>query len=108
MNLSLGEKISLLRNRKGYSKKRLGELIDIHWTNISKYENNKILPSVDALRKLAQVFEVSADFLLFDNAEMNFVFNDKELFEQFKSVDLLSDEQRSLVKAMISAAIRNK
>lgn len=37
-------------------------------TQISRYENGKITPSIDAVVSLTDIFDVSTDYLLLDDA----------------------------------------
>ena len=67
--MTLGEKIKKLRTEKGISQEELGRLMDVHYTHVSRYERNQSTPSMEALKKLARVFKVSADYLLFDDVE---------------------------------------
>ena len=47
--LKLGEKIKLVREKKGYSQEQLGELMNINRSTISKIENGKFSITVDYL-----------------------------------------------------------
>lgn len=47
--LKLGEKIKLIREKKGYSQEQLGELMNINRSTISKVENGKFSITVDYL-----------------------------------------------------------
>ena len=60
----LGEVISELRNDKGLKQKELEGLIGVATGTVSDYENGRYLPSYDTLNKIADVFDVSTDYLL--------------------------------------------
>ena len=45
----------------------MAELIDIDGRQISRYENDKMNPSMEVLIKLAKAFNISLDYLLFDD-----------------------------------------
>lgn len=47
--LKLGEKIKIVREKKGYSQERLAELMNINRSTISKIENGKFSITVDYL-----------------------------------------------------------
>ena len=63
-NEILGERIKLSREIKGYSKKELSNILEIHWTHLDKIEQGKRLPSLSLLHKIIETLEVSADYLL--------------------------------------------
>lgn len=54
---------NLMKERK-FTQTKLAELMDIKQSQISEWLSGKAQPGYDNLRKLAQVFEVSADYLL--------------------------------------------
>ncbi len=70
-NLSLNEKLTLVRNRKKLSQKNLSELTGIHIGTISKYEKGHMQPSINAIVKIAKALETSTDYLLFNDQEEN-------------------------------------
>lgn len=47
--LKLGEKIKIVREKKGYSQEQLAELMNINRSTISKIENGKFSITVDYL-----------------------------------------------------------
>lgn len=53
-----------LRENNGYTQKELGTLISLSEQAISHYENNTNSPNIDTLIKIANIFDVSTDFLL--------------------------------------------
>jgi transcriptional regulator with XRE-family HTH domain len=71
---AFAERIKLLRSEKGFSQKRLGDLVGVSKVSIFNYENGLQLPSVEMLVKLAEVLCCSVDYLVgndYDNEEEN-------------------------------------
>lgn len=60
----LGNKIKELRKEKGLTLKRLGELLNLGESTMSMYESGKRNPDYETLRKIAEIFECSTDYLL--------------------------------------------
>ena len=58
------ERLSCLRKELQLSKKELAEAIEISYTTINYWENNKGLPTKKNIVKLVKFFSVSADYLL--------------------------------------------
>lgn len=58
------ERIKELRQEKNLSLKQLGEEIGVSSIAISRWENEKRVPSIETLVKLATYFKVSTDYLL--------------------------------------------
>lgn len=62
--VDLGLRIKQLRVRDGYTQKQLAEKIGVTKASVSSMENNIRHPSLDLLVKIANVFNVSTDYLL--------------------------------------------
>lgn len=62
--MSLGEKIRHLREEHNMTQDDLSHLLNIPKSNISKYENDRSNPGGDAIKKIAETFGVSLDYLL--------------------------------------------
>lgn len=109
--MTLGEKIRQLRKEKGFSQSLLEERSGVNAKLLSKYETGRIIPTADTLRKIAEGLEISADYLLFDNVPKNGLspLKDLELFELFKEVEGMDQENKGMIKNLINAVIvRNK
>lgn len=61
---TLGTKIIKLRQDKGITQEELAKLIPVDQSMISYYEKNKKKPSTEVLEKIADIFDVSVDYLL--------------------------------------------
>jgi transcriptional regulator with XRE-family HTH domain len=108
--LSLGEKIVELRKEKGWSQDELAEKIEGGGRQISKYENNKTMPSAEVVIKLAEIFNVSVDYLLFDGIPKTpLKYKYQELLYKIKSLENISDEDSKALVTIIDAIItKNK
>lgn len=60
-----GEILKRLRQEKTLSQQELADLIGVHVRQISKYEMGTSLPTLDRIRRMAEVLDVSADELVF-------------------------------------------
>lgn len=105
-----GEKIQALRTMKGWSQDELAEKLGTKGPNVSRWENNHGTPSADTLRDLARIFDVSVDYLLFEEAPLRPLlgFKDSELVEQFTEVDQLEESARVALKRIIKALTAEK
>ncbi len=111
MTPSLGEKIRMLRQEKGLSQVLLEKKSGVNSKLLSKYENGRIIPTADTLRKIAEGLETSADYLIFDNVPKDGLsqIEDLDLFEKFKEVERMDAESKRTIKILIEAIIiKNK
>lgn len=58
------ERLKEARKRKKLSQEQVAEELNIARSNISKYENGNLEPTMQTLREFCKLYEVSADFLL--------------------------------------------
>ena len=61
--MTLGEKISFLRQEKGISQEKLAELVGVSRQAVTKWENGNANPDTENLIRLAEIFGVSLDEL---------------------------------------------
>lgn len=59
-----GKRIAMLRKEKGWGQKQLASYLRVSVSTISNYEQGVHSPDLSILSKLADLFEVSADYLL--------------------------------------------
>ena len=64
--MTLGEKIKEARKQCGLSQEQLAEKMAVSRSAVAKWEANNGLPDVDNLKALAQLLNVSIDYLLDD------------------------------------------
>ena len=66
MKMTLGEKIKEARKQCGLSQEQLAEKMAVSRSAVAKWEANNGLPDIDNLKALAQLLNVSIDYLLDD------------------------------------------
>lgn len=69
------DRIKILRLEAGYSQKELAKMIGVSQGNYAKYgtEIGHIIPTIDRLKKLAEIFNVSVSYLLGETDERTFI-----------------------------------
>lgn len=61
---SFGQRFKKLRQEKNLTQEKLAEKFFLNKSSISRYEQDKQLPEIDLLEKIADFFDVSVDYLL--------------------------------------------
>lgn len=92
--MKLGEKIRALRNEENLSQKELGKRIGVSEISVRCWENGTKNPSINALAGLAELFNVSADYLLGifvddddKSAPLRLSNNEKRLISAYRTLD---------------------
>jgi len=107
MVMNLNKRLKEERSKKGLSQQKLAELTETHYSNIGRYERGDAKPSAEVLNRIAQVLEVSPDFLInvtLQNKADNSI-SDQELLNQFKKVEKFPQDKKKLVKEFLNAFI---
>lgn len=81
-----GQKILMLREEKNYKQSDLAQIVGITEASLSRYENDKRMPTGEILKKLAQALDTSIDFLL-NNSSINNSLTEKEILDIEKSAE---------------------
>lgn len=66
--MSLPEKLASLRKQKGLTQQNLAETLNVSRQAVSRWEVGAAVPTTDNLRVLSELYSVSVDYLLSDNA----------------------------------------
>ncbi|THB69714.1 MAG: XRE family transcriptional regulator [Gammaproteobacteria bacterium] len=107
---NFADRLKQLRKQQGLSQSQLGDLVGVHYNHIGRYERGTSLPSADVLSKLADVLDVSSDYLYEGERDSAVVvdFEDRELLQHFLDVQNLDDVDKQLVKEFLGAFLVKK
>jgi transcriptional regulator with XRE-family HTH domain len=101
------DRLKELRKRKNVSQGELAELIEVHFTQVSRYERGETKPNAQAMTKLAKALDTTVDFLM--NGTADDVVKDagleKELISRFLEVQDLETEDKKTVLSLMDAYI---
>lgn len=64
--MTLGEKIYQLRKDKHMTQEQLAQLCEVSRQSVGKWETDSVVPDINNIVLLCQIFEVSSDYLLLD------------------------------------------
>ncbi len=88
----LADKIIKLRKQSAWSQEELAEKMDISRQSVSKWESANSIPDLNRIIKLAEIFDVTTDFLL------------KDEYETFESNN--ESKESSIVQISIEQALK--
>ncbi|MGX9931996.1 helix-turn-helix transcriptional regulator [Virgibacillus salarius] len=92
-----GKRLKELRKQKKLTQKELGEIINVSKVSISGYESGDRTPDTDNLKRLADYFGVSSDYLLGrEKEEGKLEYYKKKIVTEFPDIDLMFKDMESL------------
>lgn len=92
------QRLKELRIKYGYTQSQLGKKINLDGSAIHKYEKGLREPTITALTQLANLFNVTIDYLLGNSDDIDNEFI--AIYETYKGID---DEDKEVLKAMFEA-----
>ena len=101
--MDIGKKLRDLRKSKGLKQEFLAEKLNISINAISQYETGKRKVDLDTLRKLAEILNVSTDYFLDDNYEMDDKSNESQSSNQDSQKSL--NYTMALLKGLINQGV---
>ncbi|ULC57926.1 helix-turn-helix domain-containing protein [Flaviramulus sp. BrNp1-15] len=104
--LSFGKRISILRKELGLSQTDLANQLNTSVSVVSRYELDKMTPSVDTAKKLAQLLKTSVGYLLGENDDAE-LFKNPEMLKRFQDISEFNDEDRKYILYTLDALIKN-
>lgn len=72
MSETIGSRITALREKAGWSQRKLAELLGVSHVSIQNWEKGSSIPNGLELVKIADLFSVSTDFLLGRDKSMTY------------------------------------
>lgn len=100
--MEFSERLAALRKERGLTQKTLAEQVGVHISQIQRYENGSIQPTLDVLRRLAVALSVSADLLVFDKDERG---PDAELRLEFEALSQFDPEEKAIARKVLQGLI---
>ena len=100
--MSVGKKIRQLRKEKNWTQENLAKKLKVLQPHVNRWEKNKCAPSLEALKKLSELFNISIDNLIFDEKDLKKIdIKDRSLLEKIKQFDKLSPRDRETIINLI-------
>lgn len=102
--LSIGQRISLLRKQNNWSQIELSKKISASREIISRYERNESQPSIEMIIKMAKAFNVTVDFLIGQSESATF---DKDTVNRINDIQKMDSSTKSMLFNIIDTYIQN-
>ncbi|WMV74564.1 helix-turn-helix transcriptional regulator [Xenorhabdus griffiniae] len=100
--MSFSARFLQLRKQNSLTQPQMADRVGIHLTQVRRYESGEAQPSLDILKRIAVTFNVSADWLIFEEEERE---PQDELKLKFEAVKQMDEEEQRSVTAVLDALI---
>lgn len=84
--MKYGERLKMLRNKKGLSQKELTERLNLNRSTYARYETSTTQPDYDTLKKLAEFHGVTTDYILGHEVKDIDSMTEEEIDEEIKEI----------------------
>ena len=101
--MSFGKRLLEVRKTKSLSQDGLAKQLGVHGAVIGRYERDEVKPSIEMATKIADVLQVSLDYLV-GNSELLI---DKSALARIVDIQKLSEKDQGHLYAMIDAFLRD-
>ncbi|MEO0556504.1 MAG: helix-turn-helix transcriptional regulator [Bacteroidota bacterium] len=102
--MDFGSIVVQLRKEQGISQTDLATQLGIHKNVLGRYERNEVLPSIETARKIADILDVSLDYLTGKvDVEM-----DKDTQKRILEVSKFEEADRDHIFSVIDAFIAKR
>jgi transcriptional regulator with XRE-family HTH domain len=102
--LDIGTKISLLRKEKNLSQTELANQINCSRATLINYEGNKNTPPIDIAIKLAEIFNVTLDYLVGKGKHSNY---SNEIINRIDGIHNLDNGTQKELFSIIDTYLRD-
>ena len=102
--MSFGKRLTQARKKKGISQDELAKMLHTKGPVIGRYERDEMKPSIEAATKMAQLLEVSLDWLVgTTDVEL-----DTNTLNRIQDIDKLNQKDKELVFEFLDSFISNR
>jgi len=98
-----GKRVAELRKEQKISQEELAKKVDVHQNVIGRYERGEAKPSLEVASKLADIFNVSLDYLV-GKTEL---LMDEDISQRVLTIQKFPEEDRNHILYAIDAMIRD-
>lgn len=103
---SFGKKLREAREAKNFSQAELAKRIGSYHSIIGKYERDEVKPTVDVVKKLAEVLETTAGYLLGETQDRELL-KDPSMLKRLNDISSFSSTDKEHILYTLDAMINN-
>ena len=102
ITMAFSKQFLQLRKDHKLTQQEMADRCGMHITQVRRYEADQAQPSVEILKKIALAFNVTADWLIFEEGERALP---NKLQLKFEAVSQMSEEDQRTIQSLIDGMI---
>jgi transcriptional regulator with XRE-family HTH domain len=103
---TFGKKLRESREAKGFSQAALARLIQSHHSIIGKYERDEVKPTIDVVKKLAEVLQTTVGYLLGETEDRELL-KDPSMLKRLNDIAKFPEHDKSHILYTLDAMINS-
>jgi len=103
---TFGKKLRVGRDAKGFSQAELARQIKSHHSIVGKYERDEVKPTIDVVKKLADVLDTTVGFLLGETEDRELL-KDPSMMKRLNDIAKFPEQDKSCILYALDAMINN-
>lgn len=100
--MSFSKKFLQLRKKNKLTQQQMADTVGMHITQVKRYEAGQAQPSIEVLKRIATAFNITTDWLIFEEGERELP---DELKLKFEAVSKMSEANRNTIQSVIDGMI---
>ena len=104
--ITFGNKLRECRGEKGFSQTELAKRIDTYHSIIGKYERDEVKPTIDVVKRLANVLETTVGYLLGETEERELL-KDPTMLRRLNDIAKFPEADKTCILYTIDAMINS-
>lgn len=101
-SITFGKRLTEVRKLRKLSQDELGKRVEVHGAVIGRYERDEVKPSIEMAKTLAEVLEVSLDYLVGSTDTLL----DKAVVKKILDIQKLKSNEKEHVFALLDAFLK--
>jgi ribosome-binding protein aMBF1 (putative translation factor) len=103
---TFGKKLREGREDKGFSQAELARQIKSHHSIVGKYERDEVKPTIDVVKKLADVLDTTVGYLL-GEIEDRELLKDPSMMKRLNDIAKFPEQDKACILYALDAMINN-
>jgi transcriptional regulator with XRE-family HTH domain len=106
--MSIGQRLKQARGQKGYTQRQIADKLGVHVTTVSKHELDAAEPDSETLFKLASIYGVSVEWIMYGHEDENLTETILKDIVQQTGVDLTIPRNKEILIDLIKVVLNSQ